>query len=150
MRQQTRTTRMQHEQDHYEVLGIPPDASQSDIREAYRRLAFEHHPDRNQAGPDADDRMKQINEAYATLSDALRRRAYDIPRGHRSRVPVFGTGSRVRVSPSSSSPYRGRTGVVDKDPVRDAFRFWYMVRFDSQGFRAVNRFAEEELEEAGG
>jgi len=53
----------------------------------------------------------------------------------------------VKVSFSSASPYRDRTGVVDKTPVKDTFRFWYMVRFESKGLPALSRFAEEELEE---
>jgi len=141
---------MSEEQDHYEVLGVSPDANTEDIREAYRRLAFRHHPDRNQMRGDADERMARINEAYTILSDPLRRKAYDIPRGYGSRVPLFDKGSRVKVNSSSTSLYRGRTGVVDKDPTKDTFRFWYMVRFESQGFEAVSRFAEEELDEADG
>lgn len=138
---------MSEEQDHYEVLGVPPDASTEDVREAYRRLAFRYHPDRNQAG--GDERMARINEAYSILSDPLRRKAYDIPRGYGSRVPLFEKGTRVKVNSSSASLYRGRTGVVDREPIKDTFRFWYMVRFESQGFEAFSRFAEEELDEAG-
>ena len=141
---------MQSEQDYYEVLGIAPDASTEDIKEAYRRLAFQYHPDRNPANRDASDRMKEINEAYTTLCDPIKRREYDVPRGYRGRVPKFKKGSKVKVSPGSASPYRDRTGVVDKEPVRDAFRFWYMVRFQSTGLPSVSRFAEEELEAEGG
>lgn len=150
-RKRTIATRtMSEEQDHYEVLGVSPDASTEGIREAYRRLAFRYHPDRNQLRGDADERMARINEAYTILSDPLRRKAYDVPRGHGSRVPLFEKGTRVKVNSSSTSLYRGRTGVVDKDPIKDTFRFWYMVRFESQGFEAISRFAEEELDEAGG
>lgn len=141
---------MHSEQDHYEVLGVAPDASEEEIREAYRRLAFQYHPDRNRGSRDAASRMKGINEAYAILSDAAKRRDYDVPRGYQNRAPRFGTGSRVKVSSSSPSPYRGRTGIVDREPTKDAFRFWYMVRFESKGLSPVNRFAEEELEKAGG
>lgn len=141
---------MQTEQDHYEVLGVAPDAGEEEIREAYRRLAFQHHPDRNRGSRDAASRMKEINEAYAILSDPVKRRDYDAPRGYLNRVPRFGARSRVKVSSNSASPYRGHTGVVDRDPTKDAFRFWYMVRFESKGLSPVNRFAEEELEEVGG
>jgi len=141
---------MQTEQDHYEVLGIAPDAGEEETKEAYRRLAFQCHPDRNRGSRDAASRMKKINEAYAILSDPAKRRDYDAPRGYHNRVPRFQTGNRVRVSPGSASPYRGRTGVVDRDPIKDAFRFWYMVRFESKGLSPVSRLAEEELEEAGG
>ena len=138
---------MQSEQDHYEVLRITPDASAAEIKEAYRKLAFQYHPDRNKSGQDASKKMKEINEAYAILSDLIKRREYDIPRGYRGRVPKFEKGSKVKVSSSSASPYSDRTGVVDKVPVQDTLRFWYMVRFESKGLPTVSRFAEEELEE---
>ncbi len=141
---------MQSEQDHYEILRIEPSASATEIKEAYRKLAFRYHPDRNKAGQDASRKMKEINEAYAILSDPIKRREYDIPRGYRGRVPKFEKGSKVKISSSSASPYRDRTGIVDKVPVKDNFRFWYMVRFESKGLPAVSRFAEEELEEVDG
>ena len=141
---------MPEEQDHYEVLGVSPDASMEGIREAYRRLAFRYHPDRNRVRGDTDERMTRINEAYTVLSHPLRRKAYDLPRGYGNRVPRFEKGTEVKVNSSSASLYRGHIGVVDKDPMKDTFRFWYMVRFKSQGFEAISRFAEEELDEAGG
>jgi curved DNA-binding protein len=63
--------------DYYQVLGIPRDAEQQTIKEAYRRLAFQYHPDRNSGRTDAVERMKEINEAYAVLSDAEKRARYD-------------------------------------------------------------------------
>jgi DnaJ-class molecular chaperone len=137
------------ERDYYEVLGIAPDASAQEIRRAYRRLAFQHHPDRSQEGEEAHKKMEEINEAYAVLSDPIKRREYDVPRGYGRRAPNFEKGSKVKISVNSPSPYRGNTGVVDKEPVKDAFRFWYMVRIESKGLTAVRRFAEEELEEPG-
>lgn len=141
---------MQTEQDHYEVLGVKPDASDEEIREAYRKLAFRYHPDRNRGSRDAATRMKEINEAYAILSHPVKRRDYDVPRGYQNRVPRFEAGSKVKVSPGSASPYRGRIGIVDKEPIKDVFRYWYMVRFESKGLSPVGRFAEEELEEVRG
>lgn len=143
---QDRMRTMQNDRDHYEVLGIAPDASYEEIRDAYRKLALRYHPDRNQTSEDADTRMKEINEAYATISDPVKRREYDIPRGYHTRVPQFERGNKVRVSSGAASSYRDRIGVVDQEPVKDAFRFWYMVRFDSKGVSGVSRFAEEELE----
>lgn len=141
-----RLSRMQSEQDYYELLDIAPDASAEQIREAYRKLAFQYHPDKNPAGQEAIRKMQEINEAYATLIDPIKRREYDLPRGYRGRVPKFKKGSKVRISSNSASPYKDRSGIVDKEPVKDAFRFWYMVRFESKGLPAVSRFAEEELE----
>lgn len=65
------------QKDYYETLGIAGSADVKQIRDAYRRLALLHHPDRNQNSPDAAERMKAINEAYAVLSDPAKRREYD-------------------------------------------------------------------------
>jgi curved DNA-binding protein CbpA len=140
---------MQSERDYYEVLGIGPDASAGEIKKAYHRLAFQCHPDRNRKSEEAHKKMEEINEAYAVLSDPIKRREYDLPRGYGRRVPKFKKGSKVKISVNSPSPYRGQTGVVDKEPVSDAFRFWYMVRIESKGLTTARRFAEEELEGPG-
>ncbi len=137
---------MQSERDYYEVLSIAPNASAEEIKEAYRKLAFQCHPDRHQETGEANKKMQEINEAYAILSDPIKRREYDLPRGYCSKVPKFKKGSKVKISVNSPSQYGGYTGVVDKEPVKDAFRFWYMVRIESKDLATVRRFAEEELE----
>ena len=65
--------------DFYEVLGVPKNASEDEIKKAYRKLAMKHHPDRNQgdAGKAAEDKFKEAKEAYEMLSDAQKRAAYD-------------------------------------------------------------------------
>jgi curved DNA-binding protein CbpA len=63
--------------DYYQVLGVDRNAAPQTIKEAYRRLAFQYHPDRNKGNPSALERMKEINEAYAVLSDPRKRRDYD-------------------------------------------------------------------------
>jgi len=65
------------QQDYYQQLNIEKNAGQKQIKEAYRKLAFEYHPDRNQGNPNAANEMKAINEAYAVLSDGSKRRQYD-------------------------------------------------------------------------
>jgi len=65
------------QRDYYEMLGLDRDASPHKIKEAYRKLAFQYHPDRNKGNPAALERMKEINEAYAVLSDPEKRRRYD-------------------------------------------------------------------------
>ena len=64
-------------QDYYELLDVPRDASDRDIKKAYRRLAMKYHPDRNPDDKDAELKFKEINEAYEVLSDAQKKAAYD-------------------------------------------------------------------------
>ncbi len=63
--------------DYYCVLGVSAQATAKEIKEAYRRKAFEHHPDRNRENPAAVEAMKRVNEAYAVLSNPAQRREYD-------------------------------------------------------------------------
>ena len=63
--------------DYYEVLGVQRNASDQEIKSAYRKLALDHHPDRNPGSKEAEDRFKEAAEAYAVLADADKRRMYD-------------------------------------------------------------------------
>ena len=63
--------------EYYQILEVEKEASPQKIKEAYRRLAFQYHPDRNRENPSAVEKMKEINEAYAVLSDPKKRRDYD-------------------------------------------------------------------------
>ena len=63
--------------DYYKILGVEKDASDNDIKKAYRKLAIVHHPDKNPDDKEAADRFKDIGEAYETLSDAQKRARYD-------------------------------------------------------------------------
>ena len=63
--------------DYYKVLGVERKASADDIRKAYRKLAMQHHPDKNPGDKKAEDKFKEINEAYQVLSDDQKRARYD-------------------------------------------------------------------------
>ena len=63
--------------DYYRILGVSREASDEDIKKAYRKLVFEHHPDRNPHRKDADERIREINAAYEIVGDPEKRRSYD-------------------------------------------------------------------------
>jgi molecular chaperone DnaJ len=68
---------MADKRDYYEVLGVPRDVSADDMKKAYRKLAVKHHPDKNPGDKTAEDKFKEIGEAYDILSDNQKRAAYD-------------------------------------------------------------------------
>jgi molecular chaperone DnaJ len=77
--------------DYYEVLGLNKDASEEEIKKAYRKLAMKHHPDRNPDSKDGEEKFKEAKEAYEILTDAEKRRAYDAY-GHAGVNPQMGAG----------------------------------------------------------
>lgn len=66
-----------NKKDYYQILGVDKNASEKEVRQAYRKLAFQYHPDKNKDNPSATEKMKEINEAYAILSNQVKRREYD-------------------------------------------------------------------------
>jgi molecular chaperone DnaJ len=78
---------MSNKRDYYEVLGVPKNASKDDIKNMYRKLALQYHPDRNKS-KGAEEKFKEISEAYAVLSDDEKRKRYDTY-GHVGSEEVF-------------------------------------------------------------
>jgi DnaJ-class molecular chaperone len=91
------------QKDYYGTLGVSRNSSQQEIKEAYRKLAFQYHPDQNKEDPSAVEKMKEINEAYAVLSDSRKRKDYDFMRDQ------YGSYSydRFRQSYSEEDIFRG-------------------------------------------
>jgi len=111
--------------DYYTVLGVASDADEAAIKQAYRALARQHHPDVNPGDQTAEDRFKAINEAYQALGDPERRRTYDAlrqedrqsqRRGGPSRPGGFAWADR-QAAPSQ----RTATGSMSPDDLRDMF-----------------------------
>ena len=74
--------------DHYETLGVQKNATQDEIKKAFRKLSLLYHPDKH---PESEDKFKDVNEAYQVLSDVAKRKQYDVLRNN----PFFGGGSQV-------------------------------------------------------
>jgi DnaJ-class molecular chaperone len=115
-----------NQKDYYNILGVERDASQQAIKEAYRKLAFQYHPDRN-TDPAATEKMKDINEAYAVLSDVSKRREYDLLR---SQYGSFAY-ERFRQSHTADDIFRGS----DMDQIFEEFARTFGFRSSGDIFR---------------
>src|SRR5690242_1850372 len=116
-------------QDYYELLGVSRKAPQKEIRQAYRRLARKYHPDLNPGDKSAEEKFKQVQEAYDVLSDTKKRQMYDqfgFDAERRGAVPPesapgehfdfggfdFGGGAGTNFRDLFSQFFRGGTGAA--------------------------------------
>ncbi len=101
-----------NKRDYYEVLGVPRGVSEADLKKAYRQLARKNHPDVNPGDKAAEERFKEISEAYAVLSDAEQRKKYDMM-GH----DAFGPGFDPFAGFRSGAQGGGGGGFGDLDDI---------------------------------
>ena len=114
---------MQNVRNYYEILGVSRNASADEIKKAYRTLARKYHPDRNPGNKAAEDKFKDINEAYEILSDQTRRLQYDQSQNKK------GAGNRNSVNPFNNFVRNNRAGT--RNATVDRSR----VRVDSRDYR---------------
>jgi molecular chaperone DnaJ len=112
---------MAQTRDYYQTLGLKETATTDEIKKAFRRLAKQHHPDRNPNNPQAADRFKEINEAHDVLSDDEKRKKYDMLRKYGAFTGAGRTGGRRDWRPAGSPPPQG--GGAEEFDVSDLSGF---------------------------
>lgn len=103
----------ENKQDYYELLGLPREATADDIKKAYRKMAVKYHPDKNPGDVAAEEKFKQISEAYEVLSDENKRAQYD-RFGHQA----FGRGGG---GPGAGGGFSGGFGGIDLEEALRTF-----------------------------
>eukprot|EP00429_Kryptoperidinium_foliaceum_P096368 CAMPEP_0176249864 /NCGR_PEP_ID=MMETSP0121_2-20121125/34191_1 /TAXON_ID=160619 /ORGANISM="Kryptoperidinium foliaceum, Strain CCMP 1326" /LENGTH=177 /DNA_ID=CAMNT_0017589565 /DNA_START=102 /DNA_END=632 /DNA_ORIENTATION=+ len=94
-------------QDYYKVLGVPKAAADADIKKAYKKLALQYHPDKNPGNKQAEEKFKEVAEAYATLSDPQKRRQYDQVR-NAPPAATYAGGGGAAYAPGADFQWWGR------------------------------------------
>jgi len=123
--------------DYYQILEVTPESSEEQVRKSYRRLAMQYHPDRNPGNPAAEEKFKEIAEAYGVLTDPVKRSQYDL--------------SRKMGGDFSAGGQNGGFHYSQEDILRDLFqdpRFQQMFsgllqEFARKGFRANQNFIKQ-------
>jgi curved DNA-binding protein CbpA len=96
-------TVMDEDRTYYDILELSPDASSLDIKKAYRRLALQHHPDRNGGSLESTERFKEIGQAYDCLSDAVKKYDYDANLRREQQQRMYNATNRFANATSSSN-----------------------------------------------
>ena len=123
--------------DYYNILGVTPESSEDDIRKSYRKLAMQYHPDRNPDDIAAEEKFKEIAEAYGVLTDPVKRREFD--------------SCRQTGRPFGSNQGNGGFSYSQEDILKDLFndpRFQQMFStilqdFQRSGFRYSSQFVRK-------
>ncbi|WP_127533686.1 J domain-containing protein [Paenibacillus kobensis] len=123
----------------YECLGVSANATDQQLKQAYRTMAKEHHPDANGGSREAELRFKQIQQAYETLRDPERRRAYDA----KLQGEASGAGSGAGKVPGSNGAPRASSGTGTFDPGRMSAKFEQFFGFDPKGNRPPQASGKE-------
>ena len=107
--------------DYYSTLGVAKTASQKEIKQAYRKVARKHHPDVNPGDKGAENRFKELNEAYEVLSDPVKRKKYDELGANWRAYEHAGPGAGPGQGFPGGFPGGARTRTMTEDEMRDMF-----------------------------
>ena len=103
---------------HYEILGVEKTATDAEIKKAYRALSFKYHPDKNKSH-DAEEKIRQINEAYEVLSDGQKRRQYDMEQSG-----PFGAGGHG-FNPFGGMPFSHMQSMDESNDINNIFKMMF-------------------------
>lgn len=112
---------MSTKRDYYEILGVTKSAGSKEIKSAYRKMALKYHPDKNKA-KNAEEKFKEINEAYQVLSDSKKKQTYD-QFGHAAFNPAGGMGGNPFTGASRSGPFTWSYSTSSGGPQSAQFDF---------------------------